>query len=263
MQQEDLYRHYRAFYAPNNAVLALAGDFESGAMLARLQQLYESIPAGEAPPRLARPEPPQNGERRVTVEGPGETIYVEAAYHTPQATHADFMACVALDSLLSGPSSLNLFGAGLSNKTSRLYRALVESELAIGVSGGLQATIDPYLHSITVIVHPTSTPERTMVALDEEIRRIQESPPTNDELAQAVKQAQALFAYSSESITNQAYWLGLTEMFASYEWFENFLPRLAAVKPEDVQRVAQTYLRPQNRVVGTYLPTSNGSAEED
>jgi zinc protease len=70
-----------------------------------------------------------------------------------------------------------------------------------------------------------------------------------------VKQARALFAYGSESITNQAFWLGFSEMFASYDWFLNYLDRLAAVSPDDIQRVAQTYLRPKNRVVGIYLPS--------
>ena len=66
-----------------------------------------------------------------------------------------------------------------------------------------------------------------------------------------------MFAYGSESITNQAFWLGFAEMFATYEWFLTYLDRLAAVTPEEVQRIAQTYLRPQNRVVGTYLPIGN------
>ena len=64
-----------------------------------------------------------------------------------------------MDSLLSGPNSLSLLGDGISNKTSRLYRALVERELAVGMSGGPQATIDPFLLSLTIIVHPKSTPE--------------------------------------------------------------------------------------------------------
>ena len=80
--------------------------------------------------------------------------------------------------------------------------------------------------------------------------------PTSDALARAVKQARALFAYGSESITNQGFWLGFTEMFASHDWFNQYLDNLAAVTPEDVQRIAQTYLRPQNRVLGTYIPAN-------
>ncbi|MGD8752619.1 MAG: hypothetical protein PVG14_14410, partial [Anaerolineales bacterium] len=96
-------------------------------------------------------------------------------------------------------------------------------------------------------------------ALDGEIRRIQETPPSADELARASKQARALFAYGSESISNQAFWMGFSEMFASYDWFSKYLDNLAAVKPEDVQRIAQTYLIPQNRVIGMYIPNDNNT----
>jgi zinc protease len=180
-------------------------------------------------------------------------------YHAPQGGHPDFFAFTVLDSLLCGPSSLNLFGGGISNKTSRLYRALVETELAVGVSGGLAATIDPFLYTINMTIHPQRPAADALQAMDGEIQRLQDSPPPEDQVRRAVKQARAMFAYGSESITNQAYWLGFAEMFDTYDWFVNYLERLAAVTPEDVQRIAQTYLRPQNRVVGTYLPTGNGA----
>ena len=70
------------------------------------------------------------------------------------------------------------------------------------------------------------------------------------ELAKAIKQARASFAYGSESVTNQGFWYGWSEVFADYHWFETYLDRLAAVTVEDVQRVAQKYLRRGNRVVG-------------
>jgi zinc protease len=257
MQRDDLYRHYRMYYTPNNAVLALAGDFDADQMLERIRQHYESLPAGPPAPHPARPEPPQSGERRVTVEGPGDTTYLQLAYHAPAATNPDFMPLLALDSLLSGPGNLNLFGEGISNKTSRLYRALVEGELAVSVYGGAQATIDPYLYQLTAIVHPERKASQVIEAIDREIEKLQENPPSESELARAVKQARALFAYGSERITNQAFWLGFAEMFASYEWYTGFLERLAIVSPADVQRVAQTYLRPQNRVIGVYLPQQN------
>jgi zinc protease len=142
----------------------------------------------------------------------------------------------------------------LSNKTSRLYQALVEKELAVGVSGGLTATIDPFLHNIVVTVHPEASAEQVIVALDEEIKRLQDTPPPEAELTRSVKQARALFAYGSESITNQAFWMGYAEMFDTYDWFLNYLERLAAVTPRDVQRIAQEYLKTSNRILGVYLP---------
>jgi zinc protease len=254
MQRDDLYNYYRDYYAPNNAVLTVAGDFNTGEMLARIRELFAGIPAGEEPHRRARPEPKQNGERRVTVEGPGETIFVKASYHAPQATDPDFFPFTVLDSLLTGPSSINLFGGGISNKTSRLYRALVEKELAVSVGGGLQATIDPFLYGITITVHPERSADEVISALDAAIEIVLQAPPDAADLTRAVKQARALFAYGSESITNQAFWLGFVEMFADYAWFESYLDNLAAVTPEDVHRVAKAYLRPQNRILGVYLP---------
>ena len=258
ISRDDLYNHYKTYYQPNNAVLVMTGDFETETMLARIKELFEITPAGATPQRSARSEPEQKGEHRLTVEGPGETAFIQDTYRAPAATNPDFFPFVVLDSLLSGPSSLNLFGGGISNKTSRLYRALVEGEIAVSIRGSLPATIDPFVYSLTATVHPQRTPEEVISAIDDEIKRAQDEVPTREALARAVKQARALFAYGSESITNQAFWLGFTEMFASHEWFESYLDNLAAVTPEDVQRIAQTYLRPQNRVLGIYKPTGNG-----
>ena len=120
--RDDLHQHYKTFYVPNNAVMAVAGDFEPNSMLARIRELFEPIPAGATPPRLARHEPPQMGELTLNVEGPGETTYLQVAYRFPAATHPDFFPLSVLDSLLAGPSNLNMFGGGISNRTSRLYR---------------------------------------------------------------------------------------------------------------------------------------------
>lgn len=261
MQRDDLYRHYRSYYVPNNAVLAVAGDFETGEMLTRIDELFGPIPAREQPAQRLRPEPPQFGERRFTLEGPGETTFIQVAHHAPAGAHPDFYPFTVLDSLLTGPSSLNMFGGGISNKTSRLYRALVDGELAVSVYGGLQATIDPFLHTITIVMRPDRSPEAVTSRLADEIKQLQDAPPPAEELARAVKQARALFAYGSESITNQAFWLGFSEMFSSYDWFTGYLDNLASVTPEDVQRVAQNYLRPQNRIYGVYFPKGNGEAQ--
>jgi zinc protease len=257
IRRDDLYQHYRSYYTPNNAVLAVAGDFETASMLEEIRQLYEPILSGNQPLRLSRPEPPQAGERQITVEGPGETTYLQLAYRAPAASHPDFFPFTVLDSLLTGPSSLNLFGGGISNKTSRLYQTLVEKELAVSVSGGIQATIDPFLYLITATIHPQKQTQQTIQVVDQEVLRLQEDLSTPEELARAAKQARALFAYGSESISNQAFWLGFSEMLDTYAWFESYLERIAAVTPQDVQRVAQTYLRPQRRVLGIYQPTGS------
>jgi zinc protease len=147
-----------------------------------------------------------------------------------------------------------MFSGGISNKTSRLYRALVDREIVVSVHGGAQATIDPFLYTITMTVHPKRKPEEALAALDKEINRVREEKVSKEEITRAIKQARALFAYGTENITNQGFWMGYAEMFANYEWFETFLDKLSAVTVRDVQRVANEYFRPQCRVVGTYIP---------
>jgi zinc protease len=245
--RDDLYDHYRRYYVPNNAVLALAGDFETKSMLKRIKELFEPIPRGATPPRLARSEPEQKGEVRFSIEGHGDTTYIQAAYRFPNATHPDYFPLQVFDSLLGGAS-------GLSGKTSRLYRALVDKEFAVDVSGWSEATIDPYLYRITIVMHPKRKPEDVIEALDAEIEKLQDVLATETEIKRAVKQARAVFVYGNENITNQAFWLGFVEMFSSYEWYENYLDNLAKVTPKDIQRVAQKYFQPASRVIGTYIP---------
>ena len=252
--REDLYNHYRAFYVPNNAVMAVAGDFDTQIMLERIKELFEPISSGSAPTRLAREEPTQKGEVRLSVEGPGSTTYVQACYRFPAASHPDFYPLSVLDSLLAGPSNLNMFSGGISNKTSRLYRALVDKEYAVSIHGGAQATIDPFLYTFSMTVHPKRKPEETLAALDKEIQLVKEEKVSKEEINRAIKQARALFAYGSENITNQGFWLGYAEMFANYEWFQTYLDKLSAVTAKDIQRVANEYFKPQRRVVGTYIP---------
>ena len=245
--RDDLYGHYRTYYVPNNALLAIAGDFETKSMLKRVKELFEPIPKGPTPSRLTRPEPEPKGEVRLSVEGPGETTFIQAAYHFPNAVHPDFFPLQVVDSLLTGAS-------GLSYKTSRLYRALVDHEYAVDVSGWSESTIDPYLYRITITTHPKREPEEAIKVLDTEIQKLQNELISKAEITRAVKQASAVFAYGSENITHQAFWMGYVEMFSSYEWFSTYLDKLAKVTPKDVQRVAQKYFQPKNRVIGIYVP---------
>ncbi len=264
IQRDDLYRHYRTYYTPGNALVAIAGDFDSREMLDRLNELYRDLPGGGPPEGYIPPEePPLNQEQRLEVSGPGETTFVQVAYRSPAASNPDFFAFSVLDSLLSGPTSLNMFGGGgISNKTSRLYRAMVENELAVSVHGGLQATLDPFLYEVHITLRPNGRPEAALDALDREIERLQGEPVSEMEIQRAIKQARALFAYGSENITNQAFWLGYADMFASYAWFTGYLDHLNQVTPADIQRIAQTYLSPDRRVVGVYIPSGQEGEEQ-
>jgi zinc protease len=163
---------------------------------------------------------------------------------------------------------MNMFSASPPNRTSRLYQALVESELAASVSGAYAPTLDPYLYRVAVTVRGGRSGAEVEEVFDAELDRIRREPITAAELERAIKQTKAQFAYSSESVTNQGFWLGYAAVVADVGWFETFLDRVEAVTIEEVQRVANEYLAPTNRTVGHYLGQSGaaggqGSGQEE
>ena len=258
--RDDLYAHYRKHYNPGNAVIAMAGDFRSDEMLEKLVKTYQGIPGSPVSAPMIGGEDLPAGEQRVNVHGPGQTTYLQLAYHAPAARDEDFYAFTILDSLLTGPSSLNMFGGGsISNKTSRLYRCLLEGEYAVSVNGSLQATYDPYLYNITITLRPEHSAEAVLEQLDRELEKLREETISQAEVERAAKQARALFVYGSENITNQAFWLGYSEMFDHYAWFTTYADKLARVTPEAVKRVLEKFLHADQRVVGVYHPDGGQS----
>jgi len=253
--RQQLWDHYRTYYGPHNAIAVLVGDVDAQRSRERIEELFGSLPRGPQPTPVTQREPEQKGERRVHLEGDGSTSYLDIAYHAPAAQDPDFAALRVLNAVLAGANSMSLFsGGGSSNRSSRLYKALVETELATSVSGEVTPTIDPFLYTISATVRSGRTVAEVEAALDAELQRLVDEPVTSEELLKAAKQVRAQFAYSSESVTNQAYWYGFSEIVADYTWFETFLDRLAAVTAEDVQRLAQKILKRRNRTVGTYVP---------
>jgi zinc protease len=254
MTREQLYTHYRTYYTPKNALAVAVGDFDAGAMLQLIEQHFGAVPNGPDVPPVTAVEPPQRGERRVVVEGEGSVAYLQMVFRVPTVHDPDFFALTALDAALSGASGLTFLGGGLTNKSSRLYKALVAAELATDVSGSLIPTVDPFAYSLSVVVRTGHTPAEVEEVLEAELERVIAKQVTQEELTKAVKQARAQFAYSSESVTGQALWIGASEIFADYTWFENYVANISGVTVEDVQRVAQKYLKPSSRTVGWYVP---------
>jgi len=259
MTRDQLYAYYRTYYAPHNGLAVAVGDFDAGAMLRLIEQHFGVLPHGPDVPPVSAVEPPQRGERRVVVEGEGNVAYLQMVFRAPTVHEPDFFALTALDAALTGASGLTFFGGGLTNKSSRLYKALVATELAIDIAGSLIPTVDPFVYSLSAVVRAGRTPAEVEEALDAELARLTAEPVTEEELTKAIKQAKAQFAYSSESVTGQALWLGFSEVFADHTWFENYIANLSAVTVEDVQRVTQKVLRRSNRTVGWYVPDISGS----
>ena len=254
MTRDDLWQHYQTYYAPNNAIAVLVGDVDRKLALDRLQTLFGPIPAGPPIPVTRRPEPQQRGERRVIREGEGDVAYLQAAYHAPQASSADLMPLMVMDAALTGPASMSFSGDGAANRSSRLYKALIETELATDVGGSLSMTRDPYLYDLSVTVRSGHAPAEVEEALFAELDTLMAVSISETELHKAVKQCKAQLAYATEQAANQAWWLGWAEAVDSYTWFETLIDRLASVTTDDVGRMARRYLVPANRTVGWYVP---------
>lgn len=261
MTRDDLYGYYRRHYVPNNAIAVIVGDFEADSMLSRIQELFGAIPAGEPTSPVIRQEPEQRGERRVVVTGPGDTSYLTYAFRAPAASDDDYYPLVLLNAAFAGGSSLGMFGGGGSNKSSRLYKALVNTEMAASAFGGLAATIDPYLYSISAVVRNERILAEVEDALEAEIDRLASEPITKPELDKAMKRAKAQFVMAGESITGQTQLLGMAEaVVRDFRWYENVLENLSGVTLDDIERVRRRFLRPQNRVVGWYQPADSGGS---
>ncbi len=257
MTREQLLAHYRTYYTPRNSLAVAVGDFDADEMLQMVERHFGAIPSGPDVPPMGAVEPPQKGERRVTLEGDGNVAYFHQVFRAPSVHEPDFFALTVLDAVLTGASGLAIFGGGTTNKSSRFYKALVASELATATSGAVLPTIDPFVYSMSAVVRDGHTLDEVEEAMDAELARVIAEPITPGELEKAIKQTKAQFAYSSESVTGQALWMGFSEIFADYAWFENFVAKLSAVTVEDVHRVAQQYLKRSNRTVGRYVPERN------
>jgi len=254
MTRDQLYAHYRTYYVPRNALAVAVGAFDADAMLRLIEQYFGAIASGPDVPPVTAVEPPQMGGRRVIVEGEGTVAYLQVVFRTSTVHEPDFFAMTVLDAVLTGASGMTFFSGGLTNKSSRLYKALVTTELATSVSGSLVCTVDPFVYGLSAVVRAGHTPAEVEEALEAELMRVVTEPVTPEELTKAIKRAKAGFVYGSESVTNQGYWYGWSEIFADHTWFENLLANLSAVTVEDVQRAARRYLNQSNRTVGWYVP---------
>ena len=263
MTREDLYNHYQTYYMPNNAVLVLVGDFKTDEMLKKAEHYFGGLPTGPALPAFRGAEPEQQGERRVIVRRPGPAQYIQIGYHTPSCRQADFAPLVVLDAVLSGAKPMSFGGGAQTNRSARIDRALIETQLAAYAGSGYRAAYDPHLFELDATVHEGHTAAEVEAALIGEVEKIQQDGVSADEMAKVLKQVRAQIAYSGESVTSQALLLGMWEVLDSYKRVDSLFDEIAAVTAEDVRRVAQTYLIEQHRTIGHFLPTEEAGGGDD
>jgi zinc protease len=255
MTRDDLYGHYQRYYGPHNAIAVAVGDFETDAMLTRVEELFGRIPAGPAVPDVRSVEPEQEGERRVHLRRPAPTNYLQVAYQAPSAASDDAVPMLVLDAILSGAKSMGMMGGRAPmGRSARLYRALVDAGLASSARSSFALTRDPFVVDVSVTLRPGVALADAERVLFDVVDHLAADGPTPEELARAKKQVRAQFGYGTETVTSQAYWLGSLECVASYQLFGQLLDRVNAVEAADLKRVASTYLTERRRTVGWLQP---------
>lgn len=255
MTRDDLYGHYRRYYGPHNAIAVAVGDFQTDRLLGRVEELFGSIPAGEAAAPVRSIEPRQEGERRIRLRRPTPVNYLQVAYQAPNAASADAFPMLVLDAILSGAKSMGMMGGRAPmGRSARLYRAMVDTGIATSARSSFALTRDPFVLDLSVTLRhgvALAEAERALFAV---IEGLAAEGPTDEELARAKKQVRAQFAYGTETVTSQAYWLGSMECVAGYGLFGELLRRFDAVVADDVKRVAGEYLTERRRTVGWLEP---------
>jgi zinc protease len=244
---------YDTYYVPNNALLVAVGDFDARALLERIRVLFGPIPRGAAPPAVTAVEPPQLGERRVSVRRASARLpSVSIAYHVPNHTSADAAALELLSTVLS------------EGRASRLYRKLVyEQQVALDAGGDYAfGSRDPNLFWFYATLQPGQAPDEIEQALLKEIEALKTEPVPDEEMARAKNQIEASFIWAQDSIHSRASNLARFELMGSWQLLDRFVPAIRAVTAADLQRVARTYFAPDAKSVGVLLPGASGGGDK-
>jgi predicted Zn-dependent peptidase len=242
---DDVREFFRTYYAPNNAVLTLVGAFKTEEALAKIRKYFGGIPRQPDPPPVEVTESELTAERRATVEDPLARLpRLDIAYKTVPGNTPDFYALQVLANVLHGGQS------------SRLYQKLVrEKELVTSVSGFVDEKRGPGGFYITATLRPGKSVEDVEAIIAEEIERVQREPIADWELTKAKKTARRAVIAAIAGSLSRAILLGQYAVYYNDPQLINTrLDRIMAVTKEDVQRVAQRYLRPKNRAVVITIP---------
>jgi zinc protease len=242
VMRDDLYRYYKTFYQPNNAIVVIVGDFDTQKALALVKKYFGKIPSGPRVPKVTASEPEQLGERRAEVRKAGTASRVMMGYHTPAVGSRDIYPLDVLEIVLSTGTS------------SRLYKALVDKQLATQAWAGASINKAPDLFLLGATARDGVKIEDVETALLAEVERIKSEPITDEELQKALNQLEAQFVYTNDSVSSQSRQLGYYETIFTWKFLDTYLDNARKVTKADVQRVARKYLTQKNRTVVTFIP---------
>lgn len=242
---QDVSEFFKMYYAPNNAVLVLVGDFDTRDALARIKNSFESIPRQPDPPGVDMTEPEQKAERRATVDDVlARLSRVDIAYKAVPGNTPDYYALQVLSAVLQGGQS------------SRLYQKLVkEKELVTGVNGVMDEKRGPGALYTSATLKPTTKAADVEAIIYEEVDRLKKEPIADWELQKAKNTTRRNVINNLQSSLSRAITLGQSTVYYNEPSLINTrLDKVSAVTKEDVQRVANRYLGENNRTVIITMP---------
>jgi len=248
----DVRDFHNTYYVPENATLTIVGDFDSAQALQLVSQYMGRVPKAERPvPRDIPQEPPQTKEKRATLQQPWPLPAVVVAYHVTNDGNPDAYPLHIAAKVLS------------DGQTSRIYQKLVyEKQLAVAAFGNANLIEHPNLFYAVAIVQPGKSPEEVTNALIAELDRLKTDPISEHELTRTKNQFARDYILGRESNQQKAGQLSHAVVIhndiktadGEFDIFQN-------ITVADVQRVARTYFRPENRLVLTVMPSGRAGAQ--
>lgn len=248
---ERLAAFYQKYYQPDNAILTVAGKFDEPKTLAWISEIFTKIPKpARKLDQTYTVEPTQDGERMVSLRRVGENQELMAVYHGPSGSHPDAAALNVLAAVLGATPS------------GRLYKALVDNKKAVSAGMGFQELHDPGFIQAQVVLRKDQNIDDARQVLLKVIEDFAAEPPTKEEVQRAKDR---ILKNIELGLTNsELIGLTLSESAAAGDWRLLFLSRdeMGKVTEADVLRVAKAYLKPSNRTLGQFIPTTTPDRAE-
>jgi zinc protease len=260
--RDQAFAFYRRYYHPNNAVLVVVGDIDAAAARRAIRARFDTLRAGGESTAVVTVEPPQTGQRRVTVHKPGPHAEAIVAFRAPALTDPDFAAMVVFDALFAGGKGLRFTVDYPAPAGTPLARAVVDSGAATRAATDWQASRYPYVYTVTAAVPAgpkaaaglAEAERAVLAAVDEAGRRAW----TAAEVTAAFRQLAAAYAADLDDLPGRAHQLAFFEVSGGHQHLLDMPARLAAVTSEDVRRFVRERLAPERATVGWFVPSNPG-----
>lgn len=252
----DATSFFKTFYAPNNAVLIVTGDFEATTTKAWINEYYASIPSATLPPKPDLTEPRQTAEKRFTrVDSLATRPAIGLGYHVPDRFTPEWYAFGLIDQIL---------GQG---RDSRFYQELVQKRaltgsVSAGINFGLGSMYDyqgPMLWEVIAFHDSDKTPDAMVAGFDAAVEQLRSSPVDQATLDRALVKLRSSLYTEMEQFVG----FGKANLLASFALFDNDPSRINTleagfrkVTPALLHRTAQEYLRPTNRTIEFIKPAA-------